>query len=165
MIFTIFKGFHFSNRFIYKLSEFFNTKTKMSYYVTFNETAIYTIDSVNQSAENKLFGFSNGMHHTNSYRFAWNSLDGELHLFAYVYIDSICVKKEIGIIPINEELSLTIKLTGTKCIFTCVDRAGMIKQLIMDVKVDKVFGYKLWPYFGGKIKAPHTIKIQLTKHE
>ncbi len=78
MIFKIKKGSHYSNNFIHKLVSFFTTSGRLSKLIEFDETAIYTDNTEDKYDVNKLFGFSNGLHHKNSYRFGWNCLDGKI---------------------------------------------------------------------------------------
>ena len=101
MIFTIYKGFHFCNKALYKLINLVNDSKRMSYYVTFNETALYVDDTIDKFDVNKLFGFSIGLHHHNSYRFGWNCLDNKIHIYAYSYINSERVMSEICVIKVT----------------------------------------------------------------
>lgn len=167
MMFTIYKGFHFCNKALYKLFNLFNNKKRMSYYVTFNETALYVDNSVDRFDVNKLFGFSLGMHHKNSYRFGWNCIDGKVHIYAYAYINSGRIITEICVININEEHRFTIFISNNgKCIFTVIDSLDKINQAIVMVpkSKQKLFGYKLWPYFGGNKTAPQKIEIKLIEN-
>ncbi len=161
MIFSIKKGRHFSNKFIEKLVSFFNFKRKLIYNVKFDESAIYTDTSVDRFDVNKLFGFSIGYHHNDSYRFGWNCLNDKIHIYSYCYINGNRLISEICSIKINEHYKFIIYLNGSKCIFTVVDPYLGIKQDIIQVPYKKVFGYKLWPYFGGNKSAPQNINIEL----
>jgi hypothetical protein len=167
MMFTIYKGFHYCNKSLYKLFNLFNDKKRMSYYVTFNETALYVDDTLDRFDVNKLFGFSLGMHHKNSYRFGWNCLDGKIHIYAYAYVNGERIITEICKIKINEEHRFTIFMNNTgKCVFTVIDSSDNIHQaIVMGHKhKEKLFGYKLWPYFGGNKPAPQKIEIDLIEN-
>lgn len=164
MIYTINKRFHFSNRFIHKILSFINEKKRMSYKVTFNETCIYEDKTDDRFDINKLFGFSNGMHHTNSYRFGWNCLDNKIHVYSYCYIDGKRISNEIGVVNINEQHIFTIYVNHDECVFTVIDDNDKIQQDIIKITNRKIFGYRLWPYFGGNKTAPKKIKIDLEEN-
>ncbi len=163
MVFSIKKGNHFSNRFIHKILSFFNINRKMIYMIKFDESALYSDDTLDRYDVNKLFGFSIGMHHNNSYRFGWNCLNNEIHIYAYLYVEGKRIINEIGVIKINETHKFIIYLNGSKCIFSVTDSKLNLKQVIFNVKNKKVFGYNLWPYFGGNKTATQNINIEMTK--
>lgn len=162
MIFTIKKGHHYSNQFLYKLVTFFNFKNKRSNIVEFNESALYVDSDKQNDYINKLFGFSNGLHHKNSYRFGWNCLNNKLHIYAYTYINGVLNKQDMGVIEINKEYRFTIRVYDNKCVYTYSDSEYNVRQLIINVPFKKVFGYLLWPYFGGKKTALQKTTIKLT---
>lgn len=131
----------------------------LNFWVKFDSTAIYTNrNKVNQLDINKLYGFSdnNSDHHAYSARFGWRWSDNALHLFGYVYNDSIRSSMELGKVDIGTENFCSIKVAGNKYVFTLNN-----KTLIMPrtAKTPKGMGYKLYPYFGGDELAPHRITI------
>jgi len=164
-MFVIHKGFHYCNKILYKLFNILHTNRRMSYYVTFNHTALYVDDTIDRFDVNKLFGFSLGMHHTNSHRFGWNCLDGKVYIYAYSYINTERVINKICAIKINEEHRFTIFINNSgKSIFTVIDSEDNISQVILFVPKLRIFGYKLWPYFGGNKTAPQKIEIKLIEN-
>lgn len=164
MIFTIEKNHHYSDGFIYKLLNAFHDSNRMAYFVKFNESTLYSDETVDRFDVNKLFGFSIGLHHNNSYRFGWNCLDGKIHIYAYSYIKGVRNIDEICVIENDKEYKFIIRLNGDKAIFTVVSEDYDINQVTQLVPTSKFFGYCLWPYFGGNKKAPHKISIELEKN-
>ena len=164
MIFTLYKGFHFSNQPLHKLLWFINKKKRMSYLVTFNESALYVDTTSDRYDINKLFGFSNGMHHTNSYRFGWNCLYDKIYLYSYAYVEGVRISNLIGSVDINKQYRCTICVNKNECIFTLIDTDNNIEQDIIKITDKKILGYRLWPYFGGNNVAPHKITIELIKN-
>ena len=164
MIFKIKKGNHYSNRFLFKILNLFNGNPRMSNYVIFDDTAIYVDETIDKFDVNKLFGFSIGFHHNNSYRFGWNSFDGKIHIYAYAYVNKKRIIDEICVIESNKEYVLTINLKSDKCLFSVIDENDNIKQMVIDSPHKNIIGYKLWPYFGGNKTAPKKISINLFEH-
>ena len=165
MIFTIRKGKHFSNHWFYKLFSSVNIDDRKSYYITFKDTAIYTDETPDRFDVNKLFGFSIGLHHKNSYRFGWNCLENKIHIYAYCYVNGERVIKDICVVDTNAEYKFIIKLNKGKCIFSVIDSTYKLNLSIIDIPTKKVFGYELWPYFGGNKTAPQKIDIELIKND
>lgn len=161
MIFKINYDSHYSNSFIYKLFHLLNFKNRMEYFVKFDRDALYTDTTSHKFDVNKLFGFSIGYHHNNSHRFGWNVIDGQIHIQAYSYIDKKRVIEDVCIIEPDKEYKFIISLKGSKAIFTIIDGNYEIKQIVIPTTPKKVWGYKLWPYFGGTKVAPQTIHISL----
>lgn len=163
MKFKIKKGNHYSNKFLYKLFNFFHYSDHLSYFCKFNKSALYIDTTENRFDINKLFGFSIGRHHINSYRFGWNVLDGVIHIYAYSYIDSVRRFEEICTIDIDKEYKFIVKLKNGYALFTIIDDSFHIKQALHPYKQKNSLGYCLWPYFGGNNRAPQSITIELIK--
>jgi hypothetical protein len=151
------KGGHYSDKNPYKAI----SVSEMKFTVKFDNSAIYqTVDTNNQRDINKLYGFSdnNQEHHTNSARIGWRWYNNELQLYAYIYNNTIESDKFITAVPLNQELSCSIKTDGNLYIFT-VDS----KQVTMPrySTTSQAVGYQLYPYFGGDEVAPHDITIRI----
>lgn len=161
MVFSIKKGKHYSNNLIHKILLPFNYKNKVSYYVTFDESCIYKDETNDRFDVNKLFGFSIGFHHKNSHRFGWNCLDGKIHIYSYSYINGERIINEICTVNTNKEYKFIIHINGSKCLFTIIDEHHNLYQRIISIPIKSIFGYSLWPYFGGNKTAPHKMTIEL----
>jgi hypothetical protein len=164
MIFKIKKNKHYSNCLIYKLKNIFNRFNRASYIVTFNETAIYDDTTIDKHDVNKLFGFSNGLHHKNSNRFGWNCLDGKIHIYAYSYLNGDRIIDYICNIGINNQYKFIISNKNNNAIFTVIDSESNITQVIQKTSNNSFLRYNLWPYFGGNKTAPKDIFIELIKY-
>ena len=163
MIFNIKKNRHYSDGLLYKLINLFHDSDRMAYSVTFNDTAIYYDETLDKFDVNKLFGFSIGFHHINSYRFGWNSHDGQIHIYAYSYVKGERIIQEICCVEIDKEYKFLIRIKNGKIIFTIIDENHQIKQSVQKVSSSRFFGYCLWPYFGGNKTAPKNISIELNE--
>lgn len=162
MIFTIKNGSHYSNQFWYKLLNFFNFKSNLTYEVIFNVTSIYKFPNVDQQDINKLFGYSNGMHHNNSSRFGWNYDGQDLILWAYYYNSGQLKYKQLTKIEFGETYQLSIYNENSACNFIVRKNNKLAVTLIVDSNSNSI-GYKLWPYFGGNNVDPHDITIEMSK--
>jgi len=165
MIFTTKKGKHYSNNLLYKLFNFFNFSKKQEYIVRFTDTCAYSLNEVDQTDVNKLFGFSNGFfHHKDSVRFGWNYLDDRIVLYAYIYQNGKKNSTYICRVELETENKLTIFVENDSYIFQVEKLKTGLKSKLKVYKNKKfVFGYNLWPYFGGNNVAPQDISIEMVK--
>lgn len=161
MIFKIKKGHHYSNNFIFKLVNLFHTSDRMAYTILFNETNKYIDETVDKFDVNKLIGYSKGLHHKNSYRFGWNCLNDKIHIYGYSYINGVRVIDEICEVDIDKEYTLLIRTKNGKVIYTVIDSEYQMKQAVQKITTKKIFGYNLWPYFGGNKTSPKNMLIEL----
>lgn len=143
--------------------------TTMSFTAKFDSTAIYpaVITDYNHAYDvNKLYGFSEGLNNQyNSARVGWRWLDGQLQLFAYVYVKGTLLRDPISYDPpfiksvaIGTEVNCSIAVSGTSYIFT-VDNVVVKTQ--RGTSSSRYSGYQQYPYFGGTLTAPHLINIYI----
>lgn len=141
-------------------------------WVKFTDSSMYFFNDQDQHDVNKLFGFSIGYHHNNSFRFGWrpNNDLTKMEIVGYEYHDGI----RIPTIPICEvELNKwyryeLIYFSITKEIKYCVyDEDGNImcseNHSLINLKHKLNFGYHLYLYFGGNKRAPHDIDIYMER--
>ena len=153
--YTILKGQQYCDINLFRTVKY----EQLSFIVKFDSSAVYqTANPANQNDINKLFGFSdnNAAHHEYSARFGWRWSGNALHLFAYIYNNSVRSDEELGTIDIGAENSCSIKVTDSTYIFTLKNKPVTMPR---KSKTAKAEGYKLYPYFGGDEMAPHTISI------
>ena len=128
------------NHYSGKRFRFFFRKRKLSATLTFHKTCRYEGDNQITEQINKVVGFGSLNHHKNSIRIGWryNVFNDNIDLFTYEYN-----KGKRTIIYMK-----SVKI-GTPC--------------DVSISSSKVywFGKYLFPYFGGKAPAPHTIKISV----
>jgi hypothetical protein len=141
----------------------------MNFVAKFDSTAIYpaVITDYNHAYDvNKLYGFSEGISNQyNSARIGWRWLNGQLQLFAYVYVKGTLLRDPISYDPpfiksvkIGSEINCSIAISGNKYIFT-VD--GVVVQTSRGTTSGTYSGYQQYPYFGGTLTAPHLINIYI----
>lgn len=161
MTFKIRKNSHYSNGFFYKLFKLINTKKELKYSVIFDDSCIYVDDTIDRLDVNKLFGFSNGSHHNNSYRFGWNCIDDSIKIYAYTYVDGKRIIKTLGTVEINKTYKFIITINHDILTYKVISENNRKQEVIMLIPNRKLFGYTLWPYFGGNKTAPKNIFIKL----
>lgn len=155
--FIIPQGKHYSTP---RIMEALQSET-LSFVAVFDESAIYDLhDPYLQSNKNKLYGFAdcNSQHQENSARFAWQWFNDHLEIWAYCYVNGERIEKFISIVDINTENEYKIQLTKTSYIFTLNDVTEIVER--GNVCNTGVY-YKLWPYFGGSVPAPHKVSIKI----
>lgn len=105
--------------------------------------------------------FNNRSTHQNSFRIGWRPLNSEkIGLIAYYYINGKRYEKNmISVLP-EKEYYCDIKFNKSK-INVKVDNVKF-EYYYNNNKNYRVFGYRLFPYFGGLIPAPHNMKIYLS---
>lgn len=152
---TIAKGSHNSDKNVFKQL----SKVEMKFIVKFNNSAIYqTVDPANQPDINKLYGFSdnNQEHHTNSARIGWRWHNNQLELLAYIYNNTVQTDKFITVVPLNQEISCSIKAEGSFYTFKVNNTTVTMPRVSTTTGA---VGYQLYPYFGGDETSPQEIKI------
>ncbi len=132
--------------------------SEMKFAAKFDSSAIYTtIDPLNQSDINKLYGFSEGLSNQyNSARFGWSWYNKRLNIFAYVYKKGVRSQKKITSVAIGKEHTFSIRVSGSNYIFTI---NGISATLGRGLSTATASGYQQYPYFGGDEVAPHNVTI------
>lgn len=136
------------------------TQSSIKFIAIFDSTGIYaTVNPQNQADINKLYGFADcgTFHQVNSARFGWNWQNGQMHIHAYCYADSIRSYKELGTVLLGKENTYQIEALKGMYIFTLNGK----KDTMLRHCTDTVLGYKLLPYFGGDEVAPHEVHIKI----
>ncbi len=155
---TIKKGSHYCSG--WSLGSIHTSITSQKFIVSFSESCRVRPTDVNCSNDwNKLFGFSYGMHHTNSLRLAWRALpNGLIRVASYIYQNGKMSYTAFATLAPNTslEMGITYDVENKLCYFN-VDTA------IISVPFSKApaWGYYLKPYYGGDCPAPETIQITL----
>jgi hypothetical protein len=152
---TIVKGAHNSDKNPFKQVN----KVEMKFMVKLNNSAIYqTVDPNNQADINKLYGFSdnNQEHHTNSARIGWRWFNNQLELLAYIYNNTVQTEQFITAVPLNQEITCSIKAEGNLYTFKVNNTTVTMPRVSSTAGA---VGYQLYPYFGGDEPSPQEIKI------
>lgn len=132
----------------------------------FTDSSMYNFNDNDQLDINKLFGFSIGHHHDNSFRFGWrpNRDLTKMEIVTYEYCDGIRIpEKKILEVELNKWYSYELKYCSVikYMQYNIIDSNG-IKVTSMhpiELKDEEKRGYTLGLYFGGNRKAPHNIVI------
>lgn len=156
--FVIYKGDHYAQP---KIIESIQSQS-FAFEARFDESAVYDLgDIALQSNKNKLLGLSdcNSLHHENSARFAWQWFNNRLEIFGYCYVNGERQESFIGIVNLNEFNRYEIKIQKDSYVFILNDLepVTMHRGNVCDLGVY----YKLWPYFGGSVAAPHDVHIEI----
>jgi hypothetical protein len=156
--FVIKKGEHYSTA---RLPETLQDPS-MIFEAKFNATAKYDLgDMALQSNKNKLLGFSdcNSLHHENSARFGWQWYNDKLEIFAYCYVNGDRIEKYLGVVKLDQFNTYEILITEDSYVFR-LNNSESVSIPRGDVCKRGIF-YKLWPYFGGSLPAPHDVIIEV----
>jgi hypothetical protein len=144
------------------------TSTSMRVY--FSKNCLYKLEE-NYDQVNKLFGFSEGFHHWNSARIGWRCVDGEnIELLAYCYVNKKRIIKPMLTCKPETWVFFNIQNKGSKYVLKALvpNNNSITVSVDKDKKaaiygIFKLFIYRLYPYFGGKIAAPHDMDLKIIK--
>ena len=129
--------------------------------------------SENYDQVNKLYGFSEGFHHWNSARIGWRCIDGEnIELLAYCYVNGKRIIKPMIKCKPDSWVFCNIQNKNSKYVLKALspNNQSITVSIDKDKKfyiydLFKLFMYRLYPYFGGKIAAPHDMNLYIIKLE
>lgn len=158
--YTIKKGKHYCSRRLPGL----HFGSSMSRRVTLNPSMLYEHLNKDSYDWNKLFGFSFGfMHHNNSVRFVWRPAfndPGMIEIGAYQYNKGVRAMEVICKLNAKQQIAydFEIRLQYNKA-FYHIDNVDVKTATMAFKKPFSLFGFKLFPYFGGQNKAPKEISI------
>jgi len=156
--FLVRKGEYYS---VPRVSETLQSQ-KLIFDARFNESAVYDLgDPAVQCNKNKLMGFCdcNSLVHENSARFAWQWNNNRLEIYGYCYANGVRAEQFVGVAPLNEYSHYELEIKGNSYVFTLNNEAPVSMKRGTTSGVG--FYYKLWPYFGGDIAAPHDVTIDI----
>lgn len=106
----------------------------------------------------KLYGISYGKHHHCSARIGWRSDGNRIEVLSYVYTaHEQRVSRHIAFIDVQEWHEYTILRQGQMVELSMDDGPAHTYELISPTAI----GYRLFPYFGGEIPAPHEMWIEV----
>jgi len=134
----------------------------------FTDSAIYQFSDEDQWDVNKLFGFSLGFHHVNSFRFGWRPTKDltSIEIVGYEYRNKIRFPTvEVCNVQLDKWYTYTIKYSANKNIIQYIvteafgSYVGIISITKADFPNERSWSYRLGLYFGGNKVAPHDIRI------
>jgi len=156
--FVIRKGDHYASP---TVSETMQSQ-KLIFETRFDESAIYNFNDLSiQSDKNKLMGFCdcNSLPHENSARFAWQWFNNQLEIYGYCYVNGDRQEKFIGVINLNRYNHFELELKQNEYVFRLNGEEPITMKRGTTCNTGAYF--KLWPYFGGHVAAPHDVTIDI----
>jgi len=162
VIFTIKQGQHYSDQLLYKMFNCINNMDRLCFDVTFTNSCAYSLPHEDQEDINKLFGFSNGLHHNNSARFGWYYLNNKIQLWAYFYNNKQRKSTHITSLELNKPYQLCLIAHNDYYEFIVESDYAVVALIEVPKTTKNKLGYKLWPYFGGNNTSPQDIYIHMT---
>jgi hypothetical protein len=129
----------------------------------FTESCKYDVGE-DQSDINKLFGIGYlPWHHQNSVRFGWRYVHetDKIEIFAYWYSSGVRHWQSMYSVELGRWYDYSMVNDSDSHQLIIYDKDGVpLARYAVELK-PKFFGYKLFPYFGGNKKAPHTMRINM----
>jgi len=158
--YTILKGEHYASGYDSNHIVIIKT-TDLKFTAKFDSSCIYTATNIENSEDvNKLYGFSDNKssHHLFSARIGWAYYFKALRLFGYTYNNGVRTILQLCTVPIGKEISCRIQIdaANSNYVFT-VD--GLTVKMPRQANEAQAVGYRLYPYFGGSLVAPHNVTI------
>ena len=84
-------------------------------------------------------------------------------ILAYAYIEGELTFELMGVIPLNTEIQMSIRVTSDSTNFSGNGLQSVSFQRSSDCDVGD--NYWLWPYFGGNQVAPQDIVIKVKRKQ
>ena len=139
-------------------------KSVAKYNISFSQSCIYSFGNTHDLDINKLFGLSFGYHHINSVRFGWNADNDKIAIHAYCYKSGQRFMSKMISIPVETFFTFEINAFEVYYELKIIDQDGKIISTLNVSKPKTVkWGYRLFPYFGGTMVAPHDVEIKMRK--
>jgi len=166
MKYIIKKNKHYAFGWIWRIFNIHLYIKYISYEFKFNYGCWYPRESVEYSGINKLCGLGYGFnHHKNSFRIGWQpDFDNPwvIRLYYYFYnADSKSYQSEyLTSVLSNQDIKINIHNTLIEIFWN-----NRYLQNFIPILIRSKFGFKLYPYFGGKSRAPNDICIYLDRNE
>jgi len=159
--FTISGGCHYSTKYLKP----YLFKDKIEFAFKFSNNCGYFFGNENDLILNTIFGISFGHQHKNSIRLGWKWSVQEqcIEIYPYAYINGKYIQelnKCLSKIKPNELTYCTIEINSNNFNISIVTLNSANSTKITKPKLIKI-GYYLFPYFGGKLPAPHDMDIYL----
>lgn len=162
MVYKIKKGHHNNSNFT--LPKLFLGRREHEIEVMFDQTCVYDLHDYNQHDINKLWGYSFGHHHRNSFRIGWNYdlVHQMIKISAYWYNDLKRGYHPISYIRINEtgKIRVVNDYKQGYIIVTDMSNPNLSHTIPFDFPFFKI-GYYLDVWFGGDMVAPHDMSVLL----
>lgn len=146
--------------------------------VRFSDNCLYNITE-NVGQINKIIGHSYRLlpyydkisgkikpgHHKDSVRFGWRCVEDKIEILAYLYVNSARMHQSLLKVRPGSWVYLKISETSHNYEFKAITDGGDSSIAVFNKGEKKgflkLFIYRLYPYFGGKVSAPHSMDIHI----
>ena len=162
MIYHIQKGGHYKSGIKIGL----NFRNKVTFKAEFDFSCIYDHGTSDNYDVNKLYGFSTSWsHHKQSARIGWRCINGiDIQILAYSYDQGVRQDPQLlGTVKPGNCFECSIEKRKGSFLFTFNhdDKNKFISVKIKDGWFP--LRYMLYPYFGGNMKAPHDMIMDVNE--
>lgn len=142
--------------------------TKLEFKASFDESAVYSLPSHEQSDMNKLYGFSDckAHHYQSSARFGWRWYKNQIQILGISHYDGTWhLTQVLGVADFHKVYKFKIELSidGANYLFSFNNQTPV--AITRHCQDRSMFGYYLYPYFGGNMQAPHNVRISIWEQE
>jgi hypothetical protein len=161
-IYRIRQGDHFAIG-TFRANEWFIGK-KLRFQAKFDPSNVYTLPPGDQADSNKLFGFSDcGRYAGNSSaRIGWRWFRNRLEITAVAHYDGNWHLYEIlGVADLRQIHDFEIELSPDRAHYRFRFDHGPAVEMRRDCDSPYMWGYVLYPYFGGNLAAPHDMELSV----
>jgi hypothetical protein len=161
-IYRIRQGDHFAIG-TFQVNEWFIGK-KLRFQAKFDPSNIYTLPPGDQADSNKLFGFSDcGRYAGNSSaRIGWRWFRNRLEITAVAHYEGNWHLYEIlGVADLTTIHDFEIELSPDRAHYRFRFDHGPPVEMKRDCDSESMWGYVLYPYFGGNLTAPHDMELSV----
>jgi hypothetical protein len=137
---------------------------KLKFKAAFNESNIYKLPRGEQADSNKLFGFSDCKSTAvqSSARFGWRWFNNRLEITAVTHRDGDWHLHQImGVAELNRVYDFEIELSEDKAFYHYKFDHGPAVRVLRDCMDESMFGYLLFPFFGGSEKSPQDMTVSV----
>jgi hypothetical protein len=140
-------------------------RKKMVRKFKFESNCAYDLKGIDQFDINKLFGWSQLLHHKNSCRFGWtwNLEKKAMEIHAYCYVKGIRKNEFICLLDLEKWYIGEIKMENGKYYFNVKEDNVILGYTSIQYDFSINIGYNLDTYFGGNQNAPHDMTIYIDR--
>ena len=167
--YVIKEGKHYCNHGVPGLYMFGRGVTRaISKSFSFSSSCLYHMATADDAAINKLTGFGLGLFSgptANSYRFGWDCVknDGTISIYAFYHVRGRMLSQYMGDVRPDRIYTYTL-VKGVQAVsFTVTDGETRANLYSASAPIGagrrRSFGWRLYPYFGGQVPAPHDMVI------
>lgn len=147
---------------------FHYNQTSVTRKVLFGNNCWFPQRNIDDLDTNKVFGLSYGNHSKNSVRFGWIpdfSKRGYIKIFSYIHNNSGTFIEYLTTVEVEEANIFSMQISDDSVLMSISNEKSGLDSThkIAFKKPTTLFGYHLFPYFGGNNTAPQGMFIELNK--